>query len=105
MNELFSEPPSFPPDELTDQELFGDLAPPPSAKILPFKKTAKNKVRIYANRGQAMTYMHKETGTIQTREDWICSYDSEELEARGISAEQAFKEDQGRTLLEVNHER
>ena len=47
MKELFSEPPSFPPDELTDQELFGDLAPPPSAKILPFKKTTKDDFRIY----------------------------------------------------------
>lgn len=46
-------------------------------------------------------YMHKETGSVDTREGWIASYDAEELEARGLTAEEAFAEDEGTTLFEV----
>ena len=47
-------------------------------------------------------YEHRETGMVATREDWIASYDPEELEARGLTAEQAFGEDEGRTLYETD---
>jgi hypothetical protein len=46
-------------------------------------------------------YIHIHTGAIDTREGWVASYDSEELEARGLTAEQAFDEDEGVTLVEV----
>jgi hypothetical protein len=46
-------------------------------------------------------YMHTETGSVDTKEGWICSYAAEELEARGISAEEAFSEDEDVTLVEV----
>jgi len=48
-----------------------------------------------------MKYMHKETGMIDTREGWIASYDTEELERRCMTAEQAFESDIGYTLLAV----
>lgn len=47
-------------------------------------------------------YEHKETGMVATREDWIASYDPEELKARELSAEVAFGEDEGRTLYETD---
>lgn len=52
-------------------------------------------------------YMHKETGSVDTREGWIESYGAEELEERGLTAEEAFEEDEGDTLIELDttHER
>jgi hypothetical protein len=47
-------------------------------------------------------YMHRETGSIDTREGWLQSYSKEELEERGFStAEQAFEHDVGETLIEL----
>ena len=46
-------------------------------------------------------YMHVHTGSIDTKEGWLSSYDAEELEARGLNAEEAFEEDEGETLVEV----
>ncbi len=46
-------------------------------------------------------YTHKETGATDTREGWLSSYDPQELAARGLNAEQAFKEDEGHTLIEI----
>ena len=46
-------------------------------------------------------YMHKETGSINTKENWVASYDPEELEERGLSAEEAFKADEGKTLFKL----
>ena len=48
-----------------------------------------------------MTYISKYTGSTDTREGWISSYDLEELDDRGLTAEQAFAEDEGVTLFEV----
>ena len=45
-------------------------------------------------------YIHIHTGSIDTREGWIASYATEELDERGITAEQAFDEDEGVTLIE-----
>lgn len=45
-------------------------------------------------------YTHKETGSVDTREGWIASYDPQELEERGLTAEQAFDEDDGVSLIE-----
>lgn len=47
-------------------------------------------------------FMHKETGSVDTKECWISSYMEEELEQRGLSAEEAFLEDEGVTLIEEN---
>lgn len=49
-------------------------------------------------------YMHVETGSVDTRDGWISSYDPQELEDRGITAEQAFDEDEGVTLIEIDQE-
>ena len=46
-------------------------------------------------------YMHKETGSIDTREGWELSYDPEELDERGLTAAWAFDEDEGSTLIEI----
>ncbi|MFA6079848.1 MAG: hypothetical protein WC779_08900 [Candidatus Omnitrophota bacterium] len=46
-----------------------------------------------------MIYTHKETGASDTREGWIASYDAQELEARGLTAEAAFDADEGVTLI------
>jgi hypothetical protein len=51
--------------------------------------------------GKEMTYMHKETGTIDDRAGWIASYTAEELQERRLTAEQAFREDVGSTLFAV----
>ena len=48
-----------------------------------------------------MFYMHKETGSIDDRHGWIASYPVEELEARKLTAEQAFREDVGATLIQI----
>lgn len=45
-------------------------------------------------------YIHIHTGSIDTRDGWIASYATEELDERGITAEQAFDEDEGVTLIE-----
>jgi primosomal replication protein N len=44
-------------------------------------------------------YMHKETGSTCTKAGWRLSYQQEELEARGLTADQALAEDIGRTLF------
>jgi hypothetical protein len=44
-------------------------------------------------------YMHKVTGAIDTKDGWIASYDAEELASRGLTAEEAFSEDEGVTLI------
>ena len=46
-------------------------------------------------------YMHVETGSCDTKEGWISSYDKEELSERGIDAESAFEQDVGSTLMKV----
>lgn len=46
-------------------------------------------------------YSHIETAAIDTKEGWTDSYNSEELETRNLTAEEAFDEDEGVTLLEV----
>lgn len=43
-------------------------------------------------------YIHSDTGAINTKEGWIESYDPEELEDRGLTADQAFAEDDEVTL-------
>lgn len=48
-----------------------------------------------------MTYAHRETGSTDDRDGWITSYSAEELEERGLTAEKAFDEDKGRTLLPI----
>lgn len=45
-------------------------------------------------------YTHKETGAQDTKDGWVASYDTEELEARGLTAEQAFDADLDITLFE-----
>lgn len=47
-------------------------------------------------------YMHVHTGSVDTREGWIASsYDPSELDMRGLTASEAFAEDEGVTLIEV----
>lgn len=48
-------------------------------------------------------YIHIHTGAVDTKEGWVLSYDQEELDARGLglTAEQAFEEDDGITLMEI----
>ncbi len=45
-------------------------------------------------------FLHVVTGTLDTREGWVASYDREELEARGLTADEAFAADEGVTLIE-----
>ena len=45
-------------------------------------------------------YIHIHTGAVDTREGWLASYSRDELEARGLPAEEAFLEDAGVTLIE-----
>jgi hypothetical protein len=45
--------------------------------------------------------MHKETGSVDTRDGWVSSYCTEELDERGLTAEAAFAEDEGKTLIEI----
>lgn len=47
------------------------------------------------------TYMHIHTGSVDTKEGWMESYDAEELAARGLTAEEAFIEDEGVTLISI----
>ena len=49
------------------------------------------------------TYIHVETGGKDTRQGWIESYDSEELEERGLTASEAFEQDLDVTLIEVEN--
>ncbi len=44
-------------------------------------------------------YVHIHTGSADTAEGWINSYDKRELEARGLSADEAFSEDLYVTLI------
>ena len=58
-------------------------------------------------KGKAMenrygTYTHKETGSVGTKEDFVFAYTIEELEKRGLTPEEAFKEDVGKTLFEAS---
>ena len=46
------------------------------------------------------TFMHIVTGAIDSREGWIASYDTDELTARGLTASEAFDEDDGTTLIQ-----
>jgi hypothetical protein len=46
-------------------------------------------------------YAHIKTGCQDTRDGWISSYTDEELEERGLTAEQAFDEDDGVTLYQL----
>ena len=46
-------------------------------------------------------YMHIMTSSVDTRAGWIASYCEEELEERGLTAEEAFSEDLEVTLFEV----
>jgi len=55
--------------------------------------------------GNKMNYLHIITGSIDTKEGWIASYPAEELEVRGLTAYQAFEEDEGNTLHLVPVER
>ena len=45
-------------------------------------------------------YMHIHTGSSDTAEGWISSYDPEELAERGVSATDAFDADKGKTLID-----
>ena len=49
-------------------------------------------------------YIHKMTGSIDDKDGWIASYTIEELEHRGVTAEQAFTKDVGVTLFELADE-
>ena len=49
-----------------------------------------------------MKFIHKETGSVDDRDGWITSYSAEELEERGLTAEEAFDEDEGVTLFELD---
>lgn len=51
-----------------------------------------------------MFYMHKETGSIDSRDGWIASYSADELDARNLTAEQAFNADEGETLFQITPE-
>lgn len=53
----------------------------------------------------AARYMHTETGSVDTLAGWRKSYAAEELEERGLTAEQALDEDVGKTLVEVRRTR
>jgi hypothetical protein len=53
---------------------------------------------------EKMKYMHKETGTMDDREGWIASYTTEELDRRGLTAEEAFTEDEGKTLIAIERQ-
>lgn len=48
-----------------------------------------------------MFYMHNETGSIDNRGGWITSYPADELDERKLTAEQAFNEDEGGTLIQI----
>ena len=47
-------------------------------------------------------YEHAHTGSVATQEDWELSYAPEELEERGLTDSEAFAEDEGVTLLELD---
>jgi hypothetical protein len=51
--------------------------------------------------GNEKKYYHVHTGSIDTKENWILSYDAQELEERKMTAEQCFDEDEGVTLCEM----
>lgn len=46
-------------------------------------------------------YIHKGTGCIDTKDGWGGSYPLEELEIRGLTPEECFREDEGTTLFEL----
>lgn len=47
------------------------------------------------------TYTHTATGSQDTKDGWIASYSQEEIEERGMTAEECFEEDDGVTIIEV----
>jgi len=50
-------------------------------------------------------YIHKMTGSIDDEIGWVAAYDQEELAARDMTAEAAFRADIGVTLFELaSHE-
>ena len=60
--------------------------------------------KIYSDVDEAFQekkYIHIITGAEDTKEGWILSYLPEELEARRLTAEEAFEEDEGTTLFEA----
>ena len=46
-------------------------------------------------------YCHSETDQKDTKDGWLSSYSEEELEYRGLTAEEAFYEDLNVTLFEM----
>lgn len=46
-----------------------------------------------------LLYTHIVTGEQDTKEGWIASYAKEELEKRNMTAEEAFFNDDGNTLI------
>jgi hypothetical protein len=50
-----------------------------------------------------MNYRHKETGSVGDYFFWTTSYSPEELDNRGLSASEAFEEDVGKTLFQIDN--
>ena len=48
-----------------------------------------------------MKYMHKETGSVAEKQDWLDSYSIGELDDRSLTAAECFAEDEGVTLFPV----
>lgn len=48
-----------------------------------------------------MKLKHEATGWVASREEWVASYDADELEERGLTAEEAFAEDEW-SFIEVD---
>jgi len=69
------------------------------------KETHKKKGETTMKPKKEKRYMHLSTGAIDTKEGWIDSYLPEELEERGLTAEQAFFEDDGGSLIEVEEKK
>ncbi len=40
-----------------------------------------------------LVYLNQNTGNIDTKDNWLYAYSAEELEERGLTAEEAFEED------------
>jgi hypothetical protein len=52
---------------------------------------------------QETLYMHVQTGSVDTRENWELCYCEDELESRQKSASKCFDEDMNKTLFEVDN--
>ena len=61
-----------------------------------FQKFLEN---LHASGGELL--IHKETGSVDTREGWLASYDPEELAERNLTAEEALISDLFRTLFPI----